>query len=274
MSASTTTAAVTTTPDWFDLLEQAVNEPAELQKAHASFKHYSLANKWLASTQLRKQGRPIQPINTFKGWLSLNRAVQKGEKASIALVMPVPVKYKAKDETGEETEQVKFTRFMLRRQWFALEQTQGETLEAGPAPSADWDVHAALAQFEVTEVPYVYRHINDTEVLVYSSGLNMAVSELCAEPPAIVRVRELSRIVMGHTGAVAVKGVPEEEAVMAVEAEAATYLVAATLDLGGLEVSRARLQEQLSCIGKDRVPEKCINRAFSTADKIINAGYC
>jgi len=115
------------TPDWYELLVDAVHEPGQLAAAHQFFHNYSLANRWLASSQLRAAGLPLLPINTFKGWLSAERPVQKGQKASIALIMPVPIRAKKGEDDEDEKGKgkVKFTKFMRKRSMFTLFRRDG-----------------------------------------------------------------------------------------------------------------------------------------------------
>lgn len=260
-------------PDWYDLLDQAVQEPGQLAAAHKYFHSYSLANRWLASTQLRAAGLPLMPINTFKGWLNASRPVQKGQKASIALIMPVPVRAKKKDETGkEERGDVVFTKFMLRSYWFHLNQTDGEEFNANKVERGDWSLASAFDFLEIKEQPFEFSSITDKR-LGWAQGKEISVSPL-ETYQAYGRLREMARIMLGHTDASPSKSVPTEQDVRDVEAETTAYLCAATLGLPGLEEARLRLQMNLDGGAKMRIPDKCAHRAFSAADKLINAGYC
>lgn len=266
--------ASTATPDWYELLEQAVKEPGQLAAAHKYFHQYSLANRWLASTQLRAMGLPLTPINTFKGWLGVNRPVQKGQKASIALIMPVPVKAKKKDvDSGEEKNEVVYTKFMLRNYWFHMGQTEGEDFKSEPKDGAAWSLSAALDFLEIKEVPFEFSSINDTHRLGTATSNEISVSPL-ATHPELARLREMARILLGHTAATPAKSVPTELELREIEAETTAYLVAATLSLPGLEEARQRIQDNMDDRMKLRIPDKCAHRAFSAADKLINAGYC
>jgi len=261
------------TPDWYELLEQAVNEPGQLAAAHRYFHNYSLANRWLASTQLRAAGMPLLPINTFKGWLNAKRPVQKGQKASIALIMPVPIRAKKKDEAGsEERGEVVFTKFMLRNYWFHLNQTDGEEYSAEATERGDWNLAAALDFLEIKEQPFEFASISDKR-LGWAEGKTISVSPLETHQ-AYGRLREMARILLGHTDDKPSKAVPVEQELRDIEAETTAYLCAATLGLSGLDEARMRLQLNLDGGAKMRIPDKCAHRSFSAADKLINAGYC
>lgn len=256
-------------PDWYDLLEQAVKEPGELSAAHKYFHQYSLANRWLASTQLRARGLPLMPINTFKGWLNAKRPVQKGEKASIALIMPVPIRKQREDEDDGKGEVV-FTKFMLRNYWFHLGQTDGEEYSPEEKTSDDWDLSAALDFLEIKETEFVFSSVSDT-CLGYAESKRFAVSPLETHP-MMGRIRQIAHILLGHTAAEPAKGVPPDAPTQEIEAQTTAYLVAATLGLSGMEETRLQIQSHLDA--RTRIPDRAAHRAFSAADKILNAGYC
>lgn len=260
------------TPDWTLLLVEAVNEPGQLAAAHRYFHNYSLANRWLASTQLRKAGLPLTPINTFKGWKAVNRCVQRDQKASISLIMPVPVKKKAEDGADDDSREKAFTRFMLRRFWFHMNQTDGEEYAHEEANRGDWLLTAALDTLEISEQPFEFQSVSDTR-LGWAKGKQISVSPL-ETFKEFGRLREMARIVLGHTSVTPSKAVPMETALRDIEADTAAYLAAATLGFPGAEEARLRLQIGLAEEGKLRIPDKCAHRAFSAADKLINAGYC
>ncbi|KVP17170.1 hypothetical protein [Burkholderia ubonensis] len=258
------------TPDWYELLVEAVHEPGQLSAAHRFFHKYSLTNCWLVATQLRALGLPLMPINTFNGWLNAKRPVQKGQSKSISLVVPVPVK--VKDEEGEEKKSKAFTRFLLRRNWFHMGQTAGEEYKPEEVSRGDWRLEAALDFLEIKERAFEFSSVGDKR-LGYAIGKEIAVSPLETNQ-VYGRLREMARVVLGHTADKPSKSVPEELALRDIEADTTAYLVAATLGFPGLEEARLRLQANLDAGAKLRIPDKCANRAFSAADKLINAGYC
>lgn len=258
-------------PDWYDLLAEAVQEPGHLAAAHRFFHQYSLSNRWLASSQLRAQGMPLTPINTFKGWLSAKRPVQKGEKASIALIMPVPIKKKKAEGDVDGEDKIAFTKFMLRTGWFHLGQTDGDEYIVEEKSDGDWNMAAAMDFLEVSEKPFEFSGVHDIR-LGYAIGKAIAVSPL-EEYPTYGRIRQLSKIVLGHTADTPAKSVPEDPALREIEAETAAYLCCATLGFAGMEVSRVFLQDWLASSPR-RIPDKSAQRAFGCADKILNAGMC
>src|SRR5207249_6475303 len=127
-----------------ELLNEAVTKPGTLMRAYSLFWNYSLGNQLLALFQAHKRGMTLGPIASFNRWKELGRHVKRGEKA-IELCMPVTVK-RTVTETGPdgndvETE-VPFKRFVFRRNWFMLSQTDGAEYQMPAIPA--WDRTRAL----------------------------------------------------------------------------------------------------------------------------------
>src|SRR5437773_3925703 len=135
------------------LLEEAVTKPGTLMRAYSLFWNYSLGNQILALVQADQRSIPLGPIASFNRWKELGRHVKRGEKA-IELCMPVTVKRTIKETgpDGNETEaEVPFKRFVYKRNWFMLSQTDGEEYQIPPIPV--WDRTRALATLNVEEIP-------------------------------------------------------------------------------------------------------------------------
>jgi hypothetical protein len=110
------------------LLEEAVTKPGTLMKAYSLFWNYSLGNQILALIQANQRGIPLGPIASFNRWKELGRHVKRGEKA-IELCLPVTCRRTVKDHDadGNEAEtEITFKRFVFRRNWFMLAQTDGQ----------------------------------------------------------------------------------------------------------------------------------------------------
>src|SRR6058998_2262657 len=102
------------------LFEEAVSKPGTLMQAN-------------------RRGIPLGPIASFNRWKELGRHVQRGEKA-IELCMPVTCKRSVKEEgpDGNEIEsEIAFKRFVFRRHWFMLAQTDGAPFVMPMVPA--WD---------------------------------------------------------------------------------------------------------------------------------------
>ena len=256
-------------PDWYDLLQDALHEPGHIRTAYGLFHKYSLCNRLLASKQLRDQGLPLAPINTFKGWLSAERPVRKGEKAAISLVMPIVIKKPKVDAAGNEVESA-FTLFKPKRAWFHLSQTDGaDYVVEEKSPTWDPELARSFLEIEETEFSSV-----DGSIPARVQGRTYALNPIEALP-AKARFRAMGVILLGHTAdpeSKEARNVPQDYVLRDVEAETVAYLCCATLGFDGLAESRARLQGLLD--GLDSIPDKVAQRAFGAADKILNAGLC
>src|SRR5213594_223746 len=134
------------------LLEEAVSKPGTLMKAYSLFWNYSLGNQILALVQANQRGIPLGPIASFNRWKEVGRHVKRGEKA-IELCMPVTCKRTVKEEDGTDTEtKITFKRFVFRRNWFMLSQTEGEPYQPAAVPA--WDRARALDALGVQEIPF------------------------------------------------------------------------------------------------------------------------
>src|SRR5215510_5164531 len=110
------------------LLDEAVSKPGTLMRAYSLFWNYSLGNQILALIQANRRGTALGPIASFNRWKELGRHVKRGEKA-IELCMPVTMKRTVteQDTNGNDVEtEVSFKRFVFRRNWFMLSQTDGQ----------------------------------------------------------------------------------------------------------------------------------------------------
>src|SRR5437870_8916269 len=134
-------------------LEEAVTKPGILMRAYSLFWNYSLGNQILALIQANQRGIPLGPLASFNRWKELGRHVKRGEKA-IELCMPVTCKRTVKEEREDGTEaemEVTFKRFVFRRNWFMLSQTDGAEYQAPSIPT--WDRARALHTLNVEEIP-------------------------------------------------------------------------------------------------------------------------
>src|SRR3989440_8215513 len=123
------------------LLDEAVTKPGTLMRAYSLFWNYSLGNQILALIQANNRGIPLGPIASFNRWKELGRHVKRGERA-IELCMPIACKrtVSEKREDGTEAEmEVTFKRFVFRRNWFMLSQTDGAEYQMPAIPAWDRD---------------------------------------------------------------------------------------------------------------------------------------
>lgn len=244
---------------WSDLLIQAVREPGLILKAYGAFHGYSLGNRIAAMCQCAQWGIQPGPINTYPGWLELNRQVKKGEKA-IWLCMPLT--RKKKDENGEA--QTVATNFMWKPRWFVLSQTEGETIEPQATPA--WDKGRALAALNITET--AFDHL-DGNVQGFAQKREVAISPVAALPHKTL-FHELAHIELGHTAELDFHDSDHTPRnLREVEAEAVALLLCESLELTGSQYARGYIQNWLQ---GDIIPEKSAQKIFGAADRILRAG--
>jgi antirestriction protein ArdC len=246
---------------WASLLADAVNKPGVISGAYSQFHDYSMGNQMLAWSQLMGRGLDLSPIATYKKWQELGRQVKKGEKA-IALVMPVTIS--KKDDAGEKTGDC-FQFFMLKNNWFALSQTEGEDF-AREVKTPEWHAETALQNLDITQAHFASA---DGNAQGYATGRSVAINPV-AQYPHKTRFHELAHVVLGHTA----EGTMHDDErtprdIREVEAESVAYILCSVLDLPGLEESRGYIQHWLS---SNEITDKSAQKIFGAADKILKAG--
>src|SRR5881296_2833925 len=248
------------------LLEEAVSKPGTLMKAYSMFWNYSLGNQILALIQANNRGIQLGPIASFNRWKELGRHVKRGEKA-IELCMPIACKRTVKEEREDGTDvemEITFKRFVFRRNWFMLSQTDGA--EYQPAAIPTWDRARALATLSVEEIPFEMMNGNCQG---YAKGRQIAINPV-AQMPAKTTFHELAHIELGHTAETAVNDSETlPRSLKEVEAESVALLCLESLGMDGAEYCRGYIQNWLS--GAE-IPERSAQRIFSAADKILKAG--
>jgi antirestriction protein ArdC len=247
------------------LLEEAVTKPGTLMQAYSLFWNYSLGNQILALIQANHRGIPLGPIASFNRWKELGRHVKRGEKA-IELCMPVACKRTITEQSsdGNDVEtQVTFKRFVFKRNWFMLAQTDGKAYEPAAVPS--WERARALSTLGVEEIPFEMMNGNCQG---YATGRQIAINPL-AQMPAKTTFHELAHVMLEHTS----EAVHDSEALprdlREVEAECVALLCLESLGMPGTEYCRGYIQSWLQ---GEAIPERSAQRIFSTADKILKAG--
>lgn len=257
-----TTAAperLTTPPEWHDLLKAALEMPGQAGNTYNRFRRFSIGNQVL----LMIQGL-FEPVNTYKGWTALGRQVRKGSKAKSIYV---PMFRKKEDKDGEEHQFL--SGFKLVPSMFGVSETDGDDLPPYEPPT--WSKERALAKLKITEVPF---ELLDGNVQGYSAGREVAINPVAVYPFKTL-MHELGHIVAGHTSEDHMIEYGTHRGLKEFEAEASAYLI--LNELGALEQfnaaeSRDYIQTWLAHDGAGP-DEKSIRHVFSTADKILRAGY-
>lgn len=247
------------------LLHKALTEPGIISRAYRCFHRYSLSNQLLATIQLEERNMPMAPIASFARWQELGRTVKKGEKA-IGLYMPLTIKAKKADDDTEESEaNDRFTKFAFKRNWFCLDQTEGEIYTEQPAIPA-WDAKQAMERLNIEKIRF---EMVDGNIQGYAVARTIAVNPLAVLAHK-TQFHELAHVVLGHTEHAEccdTDALPRH--LQEVEAEGTAFILCALLDLPGLAESRGYIQSWLS--GQE-LPEKSARRIFSAAQSILAAG--
>lgn len=247
--------------NWSALLSDAVNQPGILSNAYSTFHQYSIGNQMLAYSQLAARGEQLSPIATYAKWKALGRQVKKGAKA-LQLCMPVTIT--KKDEAGEKTGDC-FQMFILKNNWFALSQTEGEDYQHEQV-TPEWSKALALSALGITEVSF---ELADGNCQGYATGKNIAVNPVAVLPHK-TRFHELAHVVLGHTA----EGTMSDDertpkSIREVEAESVAYICCSVLNLEGLTESRGYIQNWLQ---DGEISDKTAQRIFGAAEKILKAG--
>jgi len=247
------------------LLEEAVSKPGTLMRAYSLFWNYSLGNQILALMQANRRGIALGPIASFNRWKELGRHVKRGEKA-IELCMPVTYKRTVakQGEDGNETEtEITFKRFVFRRNWFMLSQTDGAEYQMPAIPA--WDRARALQTLNVEEIPFEMMNGNCQG---YATGREIAINPV-AQMPAKTTFHELAHVELGHTSEAIHDSETLPRNLKEVEAECVALLCLESLGMDGAEYCRGYIQNWLQ---GGTIPERSAQRIFVAADKILKAG--
>ena len=251
------------------ILKAALTQPGVMNQAYRAFHNYSIGNQMLAALQLYGKGLPLAPIASFNAWREKGRFVKKGEKA-ISLFMPISVKRRADKGAPADSAAVAdgsgtFSMFMLRPNWFSLNQTEGDEFIAEIVTPA-WDAATAMAALDIIEEPFGHLQGNH---LGYARARSIGINPLNPLKHK-TRFHEMAHVVLGHT---AVADMQDDETltrqIEEVEAESVAYLLCALLDLPGQAESRFYIQGWLQ---GSALPEKSAQRIFGAADRIMKAG--
>ena len=192
--------------------------------------------------QAHRRGIALGPIASYNRWKELGRHVKRGEKA-IELCMPVTCKRTVteQDEDGSEAEtEITFKRFVFRRNWFVLSQTDGAEYQLPAIP--EWDRSRALATLDVEEIPFT---LMDGNCQGYATNRQLAVNPL-AQMPIKTTFHDLAHIELGHTSEAVHDSETLPRSLKEVEAESVALLCLESLGMDGAEYCRGYIQNWLS----------------------------
>lgn len=243
---------------WKTLLDEAINNPGQLEACFKMFHNYSLGNQLAAMFQCKLRGIDEGPMKTFNGWKELGRMVKKGEKA-LALCQP----FTGKDKNDPEKI---FTYFVWKPRWFVLSQTEGREYEWDKMTPV-WDKEKALSNLGIVEE--TFREMNGNTQGYATPNNTIAINPLAQRPVSVLH-HELAHIVLGHTKHLTMFDTDKiDRSTMEVEAESVALLLLDTLGLPGAEYARGYIQHWNKT---DEINEKMAQRIIKTADTILKAG--
>jgi antirestriction protein ArdC len=248
-----------------ELLNEAVSKPGTLMRAYSLFWNYSLGNQILALIQANQRRIALGPIASYNKWRELGRHVKRGEKA-IELCMPVTCKRTVKEQNEDGNEaatEITFKRFVFRRNWFMLSQTDGAAYHPPAIPQ--WDRARALRTLAVEEIPFEHLSGNCQG---YARGRQIAINPL-AQMPAKTTFHEVGHVILEHTAEAVHDSDTLPRSLKEAEAEAVALLCLESLGMPGSEYCRGCIQ---SWLAGAEIPERSAMRIFSAADKILKAG--
>lgn len=247
---------LTTPPHWSEVLKTALELPGQAGTTYSRFRRLSLGNQAL----LMMQGL-MEPVNTYKGWISLNRQVKRGSKAK-AIYVPM-FRKETKDDGDEEK---RLSGFKLVPSMFGVSETEGEDLPV--YEPAHWSKEQALGKLNVIQVSF---DLIDGNTQGYSIERKFAINPVAVYPFKTLQ-HELSHIVAGHTRPDEMAEYQTHRGIKEFEAEGSAYLILNELgctDQFDAAESRAYIQNWLRNQEPD---EQSIRRVFTTADRIVKAG--
>jgi antirestriction protein ArdC len=248
------------------LLDEAVTKPGTIMRAYSLFWNYSLGNQILALMQANNRGIALGPIASFNRWKELGRHVMKGQKA-IQLCMPVTCKRTATEANtdGSESEtEITFKRFVFRRSWFMLSQTDGAEYQMPAIPP--WDRARALSTLAVEEIPFELMNGNCQG---YAKGRQVAINPI-AQLPVKTLFHELGHVILEQTSAAIHDSEITPRSLKEVEAESVALLCLESLGMDGAAQCRGYIQSWW--LSDAAIPERSAQRIFAAADKILEAG--
>jgi len=270
-------------PDWNALLQHALNHPGTLSNAYRLFHHYSAGNCALLAMESVFRGEALAPVSSYGGWKKLGYQVKKGAKAW-AMLMPITVHVRNDEEDDaqdtEPRESTKRTVFVLRNNWFTLNQVEpgpdAQPLQQPETP--EWSLDLACQTLGIARRPFdeINGGVQGFACADTSGKASIAINPL-ARFPVKTGAHELAHVLLGHIGDA---GIVEHEkldgAQQECEAESVAYIVASmmSLDEEALSSSRAYIQNWLSAssTNREQFAKRSAARIFKVANQIIKAG--
>lgn len=256
-------------PNFAQLLKDAVEGEGVISKAYSIFHNYSVTNQLLAYFGCIEQGVRPSPIATYKKWAELGRQVKRGSKA-ISLYLPVVIKEEKEDKQGNKVK-VEKRIFILRPNWFALEQTEGdESTLSNEVTVPEWNAELALQNLGITVE--AYDSVNGNSQGYAKPDSNIIAINPVAQFPHKTRFHELAHCLLHKNNGEGVfahgDSLPRD--IKEVEAESVAYILLNLLNIKTGQVeSRGYIQHWLQGA---TIEDQSAKRIFGAVEKILKAG--
>lgn len=254
---------VPTSREMFDTL---LNAEGSVGTTYSRFHDYSPRNVAF----LMMQGCPPEPVATYATWKTMDRQVQKGEKA-YSILRPIQVRVRGDNEGengGNEAEEDPklIRRFKVVKALFAYSQTAGEELP--PIEPRGWSVDRALGTLGINLVRFSDYDGNKGG---YATGRDIAINPL-APYPLRTTLHEMAHVEHGHTTPDGIQEYQTHRGSMEFEAEATSFL---TLnELGELDEETARVSRGYAqgWMRQEQPSETTYRRILNVSTAILKAG--
>lgn len=266
MTKHTTTAP--TAPDFKALLDRALSEPGKIHTAYTAFHNYSFGNQILAMFQCVERGIELGPLASFNAWKDKGRHVKKGAKA-IELCMPITkkaVKDTEKQDGTVEHEEHVYRRFIFRRNWFVLSQTEGADFVPPALPG--FDANKAMDALGITVTKF--DSLDGNAQGKANEDNSISVSPVAGMPTKTF-FHEVAHVVLGHVAEKAAKVEYTPKAVREVQAEAVAMMVCAALNVDDVAEYATGYIQHWAQQGAE-LTEKHAQQIFKATDTILRAG--
>lgn len=250
-----------------EMFTEVLEKEGTISKCFSMFHNYSINNQFLAYWQLKCKGMNLQPINSFKGWNKLNRKIKKGEKA-LYLWFPITINNKTTDDNGNEVSEQK-TIFKFQPHWFALEQTDGETIEPETITINGFDFDKVYKLYGIEIIPFEKMNGN-IQGYAKTKEKKLAINPI-AEDPEMTILHEVAHIALKHCDVKYSDDLEIDHTLKELEAETVAYIVGSILKLSDAELKRSRGYVQ-GFFKEHEIPEKQAKNIMATANKILKTG--
>ena len=251
---------MTTTINYNDLLNEAINNPGEIAACYSYFHKYSIFNQTLLYCQGCKS-----PVATYKQWQDLGRNVIKGSKAK---EICRPFFKKEYNEKGEKIDI--FAGFTFVKAMFTLEETEGEEYKNEEVKFPTLNKDNLLNALGIEQIPF--EDVNGNKQGYAYTGLKQIAINPLATYPQKTLLHEIAHCLLhGETSETFNSELCLSQNIKEVEAETTAYIIGVFLNILSDDekiASRGYIQHWAQL---NPIEDKTAKRIFGAVDKIYKA---